>query len=111
MSLLDDFKERANVFWYLEPINAKKVKNKDHWEITGRCPINPNCTNSTTVLTIRSPGTKFYCRKFKHGGGPIDALALKHGIIQCSELGKGYTKNQWGEIIRVIDEELKTVLK
>lgn len=72
-------------------------------QIEGAHPIHGSDTG--TNLVIDQSKNLWYCRRCGTGGGPITALAVKYGIIDCSEARRGCLKGHKEEIDKVLIDE------
>lgn len=77
---------------FLMPVNPKPRDN----QIEGEHPIHGSETGSNYI--VDPMGNKWYCRRHQTGGGPLEALAVAEGIIDCSEAGKGCLQGHWPAI-------------
>lgn len=100
---LDEF--NLSVIDFLMPANAK-LRND---EFIGEHPVHGSTTGSN--LTVKSDGSVWYCRRHGTGGNWVDALAVSEGIIDCEDVGRQYTREQWNQIktkLRQLNPEVYT---
>ena len=65
-------------------------------QIEGIHPVHGSSTGSN--LIIDPIANKWYCRRHGTGGGPLEALAVAVGIIQCQDVRSGCLHGHWAEI-------------
>lgn len=89
----------VSVLDFLMPLNPHPRGG----EIEGGHPIHGSTTGSN--LTVKSDGSQWYCRRCGTGGGWIEALAVSERIIDCSEAGQCFTRDEWKEIRQILREK------
>ena len=70
-------------------------------QVEGVHPVHGSETG--TNLSVDPVKNIWYCRRHNSGGGPLEALAVSEGIIDCSEAGKGSLKGHWPEIFSALE--------
>lgn len=85
-----------SVIDFLMPEKAKLVNG----EFIGVHPIHGSTTGSN--LSVKQDGSVWWCRRCQSGGNWLDALAVAEGIIDCSDAGRQYTKEEWKAINKVL---------
>ncbi|MDI6719347.1 MAG: bifunctional DNA primase/polymerase [Methanomicrobiales archaeon] len=70
--------------------------------IQGEHPEHPGSKNQSN-LSIDTAKNVWYCHRCKSGGGPLEALAVVEGIIDCSEAGPGCLEGKWKEIFEALE--------
>lgn len=68
-------------------------------EIEGAHPIHGSETGNN--LTI-SADNRWWCRRHQTGGGPLEALAVAEGIIDCADVRPGGLQGHWPEVFEVL---------
>lgn len=68
-------------------------------EIEGAHPIHGSETGNN--LTI-SADNRWWCRRHQTGGGPLEALAVAEGIIDCADVRRGGLQGHWAEVFAVL---------
>jgi len=93
-SLVD--KLGISVSEFLMPDNPKPRDN----QIEGEHPVHGSTTGSNLIIDpIRNV---WFCRRHHSGGGPLEALAVSEGLIDCSEAGKGCLSGHWPAIFEAL---------
>lgn len=70
-------------------------------QIEGEHPVHGSETG--TNLVVDPVKNIWYCRRHNSGGGPLEALAVSEGIIDCSDAGKGSLRGHWPEIFPALE--------
>ncbi|PKL61803.1 MAG: hypothetical protein CVV31_09210 [Methanomicrobiales archaeon HGW-Methanomicrobiales-2] len=70
-------------------------------EIVGGHPIHGSETG--TNLAINFSKNAWTCRRCNSGGGPLEALAVAEGIIQCQDAGRGCLRGHWPEVFKALE--------
>lgn len=91
-------------FDFLNPIEPRK---RSDGSVEGAHPIHGSSTR--TNLTISPDGKMWYCRHHHTGGGWRKALAVKYGIIDCSEANRDFTKTELRQIDDILEKLNPTV--
>jgi hypothetical protein len=71
-------------------------------QVEGEHPVHGSETG--TNLVVDPAKNIWYCRRHNSGGGPLEALAVSEGIIDCSKAGKGSLKGHWPEIFSALEK-------
>ena len=82
---------------FLMPLNAR-LRNGE-WE--GGHPVHPSATGTNLTCSDEA----WYCRRHGTGGGPLEALAVAAGIIDCADAGPGCLKDR--AVWRKVMDELR----
>jgi len=81
-----------DVIQFLAPVNPRPRDN----QVEGEHPVHGSDTGSNFVVDpIRNV---WYCRRHNTGGGPLEALAIAEGIIECADAGRGCLDGRWPQI-------------
>jgi P4 family phage/plasmid primase-like protien len=78
-----------NVSDFLMP---DEPRAREH-QIEGIHPVHGSSTGSNLIIDPHE--NKWYCRRHSTGGGPLEALAVAEGIIQCEEVHGGCLHGHW----------------
>ena len=78
---------------FLMPLNAKLRGGE--WE--GAHPVHPSSTGTNLTVSDET----WFCRRHETGGGPLEALAVATGIIDCSEARPGCLRDKkiWAQVM------------
>ena len=83
----------------MPPDNPKDIGNG---EIQGSHPIHGSTTGTNYCI---NPGKNvWHCFRHSVGGGPLEALAVRERIIDCSEVCQGCLDTHWNEILSCIEK-------
>lgn len=69
-------------------------------ELVGAHPIHGSETE--TNLHVNTQTNQWKCFRCDSGGGPLEALAVAEGIIECFEAGPGCLKEHWSELLSAL---------
>jgi len=69
-------------------------------EIEGAHPVHGSTTGSN--LTISADDQKWWCRRHGTGGGPLEALAVAEGIVDCDDVRAGCLDGHWAEVFSAL---------
>lgn len=83
----------------MPPDNPKTIGNG---EIQGSHPVHGS--TSGTNYCINPSKNVWHCFRHGVGGGPLEALAVRERIIDCSEVSPGCLDTQWNEIFSCLDK-------
>lgn len=61
-------------------------------EYSGCCPWHDSSTGNN--FSVNTDKNEWHCWRHGTGGGPIQAIAVKHGIIECSQAVKGALRGE-----------------
>jgi hypothetical protein len=90
----------------LEPIKAYRKGNY----IIGGNPYGAHVNDSNSCLQINTVKNTWKCWACHNetwgGGGPAQAIALKHGILSCCEIGAGALRGKlYAEVLTIAERE------
>lgn len=83
ISLTDALGLRVEDYIYPNPVHHSP---KDGDEVVGSHPVHGS-TSGTNCCVSKSKNS-WFCHRCNSGGGPLEAVAVKHGIIACQEAGR-----------------------
>ncbi len=74
---------------------------RDTGEIEGVHPVHGSETG--TNLTISANNQEWWCRRHQTGGGPLEALAVAEGIIECADACPGCLQGHWPAVFDALE--------
>ena len=69
-------------------------------EIRGAHPIHGSSSGSNLHINVKD--NCWHCKRCNAGGGPLEALAVAEGIIECSDSGHGCLDGHWSEVFEAL---------
>ncbi len=77
-----------------------------HGEIQGRCPFS-TCrhygSEDRAPFFVKKNGASWWCSRCKTGGDAVSALAVKAGILPCTEAGRPLTEKEEMQLKQAMD--------
>lgn len=86
-----------DVSTFLMPENTHR---RSTGEIEGAHPVHGSTTGSN--LVISTDDQKWWCRRHGTGGGPLEALAVAEGIVDCDDVRAGCLEGHWAEVFAAL---------
>lgn len=72
---------------------------RDH-QIEGASPFHDSSTGTNFVIDpVRN---RWYCRRCHSGGGPLELLAVREGLIRCDEAKPGCLEGIWADVFQML---------
>lgn len=74
-------------------------------DIQGRCPFSTCRFYGSTDgarFFVKKDGSSWWCARCRTGGGVISALAVKSGVIPCTEARRPLTKKEEDQLKQII---------
>ncbi len=95
----DDIENQLNITHVFDPIGMQQNKN----EFFGPHPIHGSETGMN--FFINPTKNNWHCFRCNSGGGVASAIAIKEGIITCSEAGKKLSKENYKKVLDVAEKK------
>lgn len=89
---VSSFGESISIQNIAMPDNPRSRSGKNGLEIFGAHPLHGSGTRKNFHINIDK--NIWYCHRCRAGGGPLEWLAVKEGIIDCSDAGPGCLKGK-----------------
>lgn len=77
----------------------EEPRTREH-QIEGIHPVHGSSTGSNLIIDPQA--NTWYCRRHSSGGGPLEALAVTEGIIECEESRSGCLQGHWPAVFEAL---------
>lgn len=77
----------------------EEPRTREH-QIEGVHPVHGSSTGSNLIIDPHA--NTWYCRRHSTGGGPLEALAVAEGIIDCEESRGGCLQGHWPAVFEAL---------